>query len=112
MKFGQSPCTIVQGLWPDFGATLKIDKKSNFDQNQLKLSTQHKYMYMHQKIKLKLRILSLPFFMKFGSRPCTIVQGFRPDFGATLKIHEKSNFDWNQLKLSTQHKNMYMHQIM
>ena len=33
------PCTIVQGLWPDFGVTLKIHKKSNFDQNQLKLST-------------------------------------------------------------------------
>ena len=40
---------IVQGLLPDFGATLKICKKSNFDQNQLKLSTQHKYMYMYQK---------------------------------------------------------------
>ena len=39
----------VQGLLPDFGATLKIRKKSNFDQNQLKLSTQHKYMYMYQK---------------------------------------------------------------
>ena len=38
---------IVQGLWPDFGATLKIHKKSNFDRNQLKLSTQHKYMYMY-----------------------------------------------------------------
>ena len=38
-----------KGLWPDFGATLKIHKKSNFDQNQLKLSTQHKYMYMYQK---------------------------------------------------------------
>ena len=51
MKFGQRPCTIVQGLLPDFGATLKIiRKKSNFDQNQLKLSTQHKYMYMYQKI--------------------------------------------------------------
>ena len=45
MKFGQSPCTIVQGLWPDFGATLKIFLKSNFDWNQLKLSMQHKYMY-------------------------------------------------------------------
>ena len=43
-------CTIVQGLLPDFGATLKIRKKSNFDQNQLKLSTQHKYMYMYQKM--------------------------------------------------------------
>ena len=39
---------IVQGLLPNFGATLKIRKKSNFDQNQLKLSTQHKYMYMYQ----------------------------------------------------------------
>ena len=44
------PCAIVQGLWPDFGATLKIHKKSNFDQNQLKLSTQLKYMYMYQKM--------------------------------------------------------------
>ena len=34
---------------PIFLATLKICKKSNFDQNQLKLSTQHKYMYMYQK---------------------------------------------------------------
>ena len=48
-KFGQRPCTIVQGLWPDFLATLKINKKSKLDQNQLKLSRQHKYMYMHQK---------------------------------------------------------------
>ena len=48
VKFGQRPCTIVQGLLPDFGATLKIHKKSNFDRNQLKLSTQHKYMYMYQ----------------------------------------------------------------
>ena len=50
-KFGPRPCTIVQGLLPDFGANLKIRKKSKFDQNQLKLSTHHKYMYMHQ-IKL------------------------------------------------------------
>ena len=27
----------------------------------------------------------------------------------TSKICKKSNFDWNQLKLSTQHKNMYMY---
>ena len=39
---------IVQGLLPNFGATLKICKKSNFDRNQLKLYTQHKYMYMYQ----------------------------------------------------------------
>ena len=42
------PCTIVQGHLPDFGATLKIPKKSNFDENQLKLSTQYKYIYMYQ----------------------------------------------------------------
>ena len=41
---------IVQGLWPDFGATLKILKKSNFDWNHLKLDKQHKNMYMYQKI--------------------------------------------------------------
>ena len=49
MKFGQRPCTVVQGVWPDFLATLKIHKKSNFDQNQLKVSMQHKNMYMLQK---------------------------------------------------------------
>ena len=75
MKFGQQPCTIVHGLWLNFGATLKIRKKSNFDWNQLKLSTQHKYMYMYQKKLLKWRILSISFLMKFGQRPCTIVQG-------------------------------------
>ena len=46
-KFGQRP--LVQGFWPNFGATLKIHKKSNFDQNHFKFSTQHKNMYMHQK---------------------------------------------------------------
>ena len=49
---------IVQELLPDFGATLKIRKKSNFDQNQLKLSTQHKYMYMYQEKLSKWRILT------------------------------------------------------
>ena len=47
--FDKSPCTIVQGLSPNFGATLKIHNKSNFNQNQLKLYTQHKNMYMYQK---------------------------------------------------------------
>ena len=42
-------CTIAQGLWPNFGAASKIHKKSNFDQNQLKLDTQHKNMYMYKK---------------------------------------------------------------
>ena len=30
-------------------------------------------------------------------------------YGTTLKIHKKSNLDWNQLKLSVQYKNMYMY---
>ena len=33
-----------------------------------------------------------------------------PAFGATLKIRKKSNFDLNELKLSEQHKYMYMYQ--
>ena len=41
---------IVQGLWLDFGAALKIRKKFNFDQNQLKLDKQHKNMYVYQKM--------------------------------------------------------------
>ena len=47
--FDEVSCTIAHDLWPNFGATLKIHKKSKFDQNQLKISTQHKNMYMHQK---------------------------------------------------------------
>ena len=109
-KFGQKPCTIVKGLLPDFGANLKIRKKSNFDRNQLKLSTQHKYMYMYQEKLLKWRILLISFLAKFGQKPCTIVKGLLPDFGANLKIRKKSNFDRNQLKLSTQHKYMYVYQ--
>ena len=39
---------LVQGFWSDFGATLKIHKKSKIGWNQLKVSTYHKYMYMYQ----------------------------------------------------------------
>ena len=41
--------SVLQGLLSNFRATLKIRKKSNFDRNQLKLSTQHKNMYVYQK---------------------------------------------------------------
>ena len=67
-------------------------------------------MYKYQKKLLKWRIFSLPFLMKFGPRPCTIVQGLWPNFGTTLKIRKNFNFDRNQLKLAKQHKNMYMYQ--
>ena len=46
--FDNIPCITVQGLWHDFGATLKIHKKSKFDQNRFKLATQHKTMYTYQ----------------------------------------------------------------
>ena len=46
----------------------------------------------------------------FDKIPCTIVQGLLSNFRATLKIYKKSNCDRNQLKLYTQHKNMYMYQ--
>ena len=43
--------TMYYSTWSlaRFLSNLKIHKKSNFDRNQLKLSTQHKYMYMYQK---------------------------------------------------------------
>ena len=94
---------IVQGLWPDFGATLKIHKKSSLDLDQLKLSTQHKDMYMYQ------RILSFSFLTKFGQIPCTIVRGYWPDFGAILKFIKNPILIGFQLKLSTHHNNMPMH---
>ena len=47
--FDEIPCTIVQGLWP---TNLKFGKKSNFDRNQLKLSTQHNNIYMYKKFLL------------------------------------------------------------
>ena len=44
MKFDQRPCTIItHDLLPDSGAILKIHKKFDFDQNQLKISIQHTY---------------------------------------------------------------------
>ena len=45
--FDKTPCAIVQGVLSNFLATLKIHKKSNFDQNQLKLFTQNKNMHMN-----------------------------------------------------------------
>ena len=64
MKFGQRPCTIVQGVWPDFLATLKIHKKSNFDQNQLKLSTSHKDIYNVSENVIKMENYLLAIFTK------------------------------------------------
>ena len=48
--FDKIPCTVCStGYFVKFWSKFKIHKKYNFDQNQLKLSTQHKNMYMYQK---------------------------------------------------------------
>ena len=53
--FDEISCTIVHiSLGPDFRATLKICKKSNFDRNQLKLDIQDQNMYMYQKKNIKM----------------------------------------------------------
>ena len=70
-------------------------------------------MYMYQKKIIKLVNSLLPIFDEIWPKSLYyIVQGLRPDFGATLKIRKKFNFHWNQLKLSAQHKYMYMYQKM
>ena len=61
---------------------------------------------MYQEI-IKIENSLLAIFDKF---PCTIAHGLRPDFRATLKIHKKLKFNRNQLKISTQHDNMYIYQ--
>ena len=35
--------------------------------------------------------------------PKAMYYGLWPNFGATLKIHNNSNFDWNLLEISTLH---------
>ena len=65
--------------------------------------------YVLDKI-IKIKNSHLSFLTKFGQNHCTIVQGLLLDFGATLKNHKKSKLDRNELKLSTQHKDMYMYQ--
>ena len=42
--FDKIPCTIAHGLGPNFGANLKIHKKSKCDRIQLKLYKQHMKM--------------------------------------------------------------------
>ena len=98
MKFGQRPCTIVQGLWADFGATLKFRKKSNFDQNQFKLKNNIRTCICIRKNYKKWNS-PVAIFHEIWPRPCTIVQGLSPSFGATLKFRKKLNFNQNQFKL-------------
>ena len=52
-----------------FGSTFKICKKIYFDQNQLKLSTQHQYMYVHVYVLenvIKIENSHIAILMKFG----------------------------------------------
>ena len=52
----------------------------------------------------------LAIFDKISSKTLCYSTGTFGQFLSNLKIHKKSNFDRNWLELSTQHKNMYMHQ--
>ena len=52
----------------------------------------------------------LVIFDEIWSKTLYYSTGTLARFGATLKIHKKSIFDWNQLKLFTQYKNMYVYQ--
>ena len=68
------------------------------------------HVYVSENV-IKMENSLLFILAKFSENHCTIiVQGLLPNFGVTLKIHKKSKLDRNQLKLSTQHKNMYMYQ--
>ena len=77
MKFGQRPKAIAFGHWSNFGVTLKIYKKSNFDRNQLELDKQHKNMYMYQKKIIKMEKSLGAIFDKIS---CTIAHGLLPRF--------------------------------
>ena len=50
------------GTLARFLSNFKICKKSKFDWNQLKLSTQHKYMYMYQEKKINMENSLLAIF--------------------------------------------------
>ena len=52
----------------------------------------------------------LAIFDKFWSMTLYYSTGALAQFLSNLKIHIKSNFNQNWLKLSKQHKNMYMYQ--
>ena len=95
---------------PDCTSFLKLSNLHVATPLSILVSKQNNNYSKYGDLMIKMENSLLVIFPKFWPRPCTIVQGLLPDFGATLKIHKKSNFDWNQLKLSTQHMNMYMYQ--
>ena len=57
VNFGEISSITLYSLGPDFGATLKIQKKFNFDLNQLKVPTQHKYIFLHSDITIQTIIM-------------------------------------------------------
>ena len=74
--FGIWSETLYYGtrLWPDFRATLKICKISNFDQNQFKFSMQQQYKYISNNEEFSLLV-------NFGRIwPITMHVGYWPEF--------------------------------
>ena len=52
----------------------------------------------------------LAIFSEICPRTLYYSTGCLAQFLSKLKIHKKSNFDRNQLKIDIQHKNIYMYQ--
>ena len=52
------------------------------------------------------------FCQNLAKDPVLNYKDLGPILDQLLKFIKKFNFDWNQLKLSTQHKYMYMYQKM
>ena len=67
-------------------------------------------MYMYQKKIIKIKNSLLVIFGEIWLETLYYSTGTLARFRSNFKNSQKKNFDWNQLKLSIQHKNMYMHQ--
>ena len=104
--FDKIPCTIVH---PIFEQLLKIVKNpiligisSNLISNMRKCICIRK--------NYKNGEFPVAIFDEIGSKTLYYSTGSLARFFSNFKIHEKSNCDQNQLKISKQHKKMYMHQ--
>ena len=81
--FGKIWLNTTRGLLSDFGATLKIHKKSNFDRNQFKLLQNiSTYMCIHVCIRKNITIEKSLLFISIKIWPMTQVQGLWPNFEA------------------------------
>ena len=71
---------------------LKFFFKSNFDQNQLKISMQHKYMYMYQKKIIKIENSLLVIFDEIWPETMYYSTGSLAQFWSNFKFFKKIQF--------------------